>query len=140
MTAIAFKDFYFCIISFCFSYASLQALASWSAQEVALCPQITPESFFSISSTVQPSTRRGIAFKFPLHPPLKEIFVTIFPSIFNFISVEHVFLVLYVYSIISSNSIAILRFKLYTTFLLFSRKQRYFVIKNSQAVVGKCGM
>lgn len=48
---IPYHYFHACLSSFCSSYAALQALAIWSAQEVGLRPQIAPDSFFSIAST-----------------------------------------------------------------------------------------
>lgn len=66
-----------------FTYsADITAFASWSAQLVALFPQILPASLSWISWAVMPSTSLEIAFKFPLHPPSKLTFVMRPSSVF----------------------------------------------------------
>lgn len=85
-------------IFYCLSYSVLPArtaFASWSAQEVDLKPHLTPESFCSISSTVIPSTRIGIALRLPGQPPVKRTFVTTSPFMSKEIFVEQVPCVLY---------------------------------------------
>ena len=84
------------------SYASRTALASWSGQEVGFLPHFMPLTFFSICSTVSPSTSERTAWRFPLHPPVKFTLVIISPSISNSINEEQVPFVLYVYFIITS--------------------------------------
>ena len=72
------------------SYASRTALASWSGQEVGFLPHFMPLTFFSICSTVSPSTSERTAWRFPLHPPVKFTLVIISPSISNSINEEQV--------------------------------------------------
>ena len=69
----------------------MTALASWSAHEVDLGPQVLPRSLSAISSAVHPSTSLDIAFRLPLHPPVNAIFVTLSSSsISKSILTEHV--------------------------------------------------
>ena len=80
----------FVMRSYCSSKALRTAIASWSAQEVFLKPQVFPLSFDSICSTVIPSTRIETALRFPLHPPVKATLRITFPSISKEIAVEQV--------------------------------------------------
>jgi len=92
---------YLAVMPLRFLEASSTAIASWSAHEVFLSPQVLPSSFSAICCAVQPSTSLGIALRLPLQPPVKTIFVmTQSASMSKEIILEHVFFALYVYLII----------------------------------------
>ena len=71
--------FYACVCS----YASRTALASWSGHDVPFIPHIMPLTFFSICSTVSPSTSERTAWRFPLQPPVNVTFVITLSLISN---------------------------------------------------------
>jgi hypothetical protein len=66
---------------------------------VGFPPQVLPKSFAAISSALMPSQSFAIAFKFPLHPPVKRMFLILPPSRVNWIVVAQTPLVLKVSSI-----------------------------------------
>jgi hypothetical protein len=78
------------------AYASLTAFANWSAQEVPLPLQSLPRSLLSISLTLIPLQSFEMAFRLPLQPPEKEIFVMISPIMSKSICLEQTPLGLYV--------------------------------------------
>ena len=84
------------------------ARASWSAHEVGFPPQVLPKSFAAISSALMPSQSFAIAFRLPLHPPVKRIFLILSPSRVNWIVVAQTPLVLKVSSIINSLQVCLL--------------------------------
>ena len=69
MKTAILKCFFVVVLCLDASYASRQALANWSPQEVGRPLQEMPLSLFSTSSIVMPSTSFGIACRFPSQPP-----------------------------------------------------------------------
>ena len=65
------------------------AFANWSAQDVPLCPHWFPRRMSATSLAFFPSTKRPMAFKFPLHPPVKATLCRIPFSMSKSICVEH---------------------------------------------------
>lgn len=91
-----------------FFYTDITAFASWSAHEVGRRPQVLPASFVAMSSAFIPFSSFEIALRFPLHPFVKEMFVTTpLSSLSNCICVAQVFSVLYVYVIFISFQVLI---------------------------------
>ena len=75
-------------------YFERTANANWSAQEVGREPQVLPLSFWAISVAVIPSQSLAMAFRFPLQPPSKLMFLITSPSRVKCIRREQVPLVL----------------------------------------------